>query len=282
MITARQNIFELIEKNYNLGREISKINDLYEELYVNFVNRYGDDDNDKLSRWANNYGLPQWKNRGTIICIDELEEILGIEDIIDDAEERILSVEGALRYIEYILNIVYLYECKGGVLEDNDIYEKLMKIVNNLLGHVNYEIKYFQQHEKVLVVEKNSAATAVAEVTDKKTALNVIEYNHYLLKGNLEKKQTILKILADKAEGIRTKEKDALDDFMYLANNAHIRHNNKLGSKKQDYLDEIGDEGLEKLYDKAYQLFLSGMLDYEYKTNLKSELKEIKKLLPHK
>lgn len=270
MQTARTNIFDLMAQNYNLSKEVLKIEDFYKRL--------------NLEWWLNSRGLKQWKNIGTIIDIDELEEKLGIEKIMDNADddEKQLSVQEALIYIEYVLNMIYLYESKYETKEGNKDYETLMGIINNLLGHVNYKIEYFKEEEKVLIVEKNLAAQEVAELVDKKTALNVIEYNHHLLKGNLEKKKLILKTLADEAEGIRGREKGALDDFMYLANNTHIRHNNKKGTKKQEYLDTIGDEELEKLYDTAYKLYLIGRLDYEYNTILKSEVENIKKLLPHK
>ena len=51
-----------------------------------------------------------------------------------------------------------------------------------------YETKILEDEERVLLLEKNAAATAVAEITPSEISNKIIEYNHFLLKGNIEEK----------------------------------------------------------------------------------------------
>ena len=61
-------------------------------------------------------------------------------------------------------------------------------------------LKHFPKQEKVLVVHKNPAATAVAEIIDESLAYSVIDYNHHLLKGDIAKKKAILLALGSDLE----------------------------------------------------------------------------------
>ncbi len=70
------------------------------------------------------------------------------------------------------------------------------------MSNLSYEYIYFDKEEKVILVERDSAAFAVADIVEEELAFKVIEYNHYLLKGDLDKKRNILKALADKVEGL--------------------------------------------------------------------------------
>ena len=143
-----------------------------------------------------------------------------------------------LDYLEYIVNIIWLCnEQYLGTSDDyNDEYAYLQENVIRVLEDLGYETKFFEDEEKVLLVEKNEAMTAVAEIVDRKTAYAVIEYNHHLLKGNIAEKQRILKILADKFEPMRRKlkkaDKDLESNTGYLLNKMNIRHNNIEGKMR--------------------------------------------------
>lgn len=292
MITARQNIFDIIQNNYDIAREINKINDIINRLEVGLDDvegfGYGFFNSENLYKWVEDNCFPKWKNRGVMLDIEEFEDILGIEDIILNAEREMIAPEDALIYLEYILNIIYMClnsdAYKNNELKIDEKYSILMEVINNLLDNLNYEIKYFENEEKVLLVEKNATATAVAEISDEKTALEVLEYNHYLLKGNIEKKRAILKSITDVVEGHRTNQKNSgvLSDYGYLVNNLNIRHNNFDGSKKQPYLISMTDEELEQWYDITYQIILICILQNEYDSNLKEEISALKKTMPHK
>ena len=145
------------------------------------------------------------------------------------------------------------------------------------MSNLNYEYIYFDKEEKVILVERDSAAFAVADIVEEELAFKVIEYNHYLLKGDLDKKRNILKALADKVEGFRDNlNKSLFSDFGYLANNINIRHNNLEGKNKKEYLLNIANEELEDWYDETYQVMLLCILENNYKTSITNKIKEIK------
>ena len=76
-----------------------------------------------------------------------------------------------------------------------------------LFEDLGYETKILEDEERVLLLEKNAAATAVAEITPSEISNKIIEYNHFLLKGNIEEKWKILLVLADKFEPVKNELK---------------------------------------------------------------------------
>lgn len=148
-------------------------------------------------------------------------------------------------------------------MEYGYLQENVISIVENL----NFDIKVFNNEEKVIIVEKNAAATAVAEVLDEDMAYETIEYNHYLLKGDIAKKQRILKGLADKIEPMRGElkkiNKELESNVGYLLNKMNIRHNNVEGKNAIEYVKNLTDEELEEWYDETYQMLLLCILEYD-------------------
>lgn len=99
---------------------------------------------------------------------------------------------------------------------------------------------------------------------DEDTACKVIEYNHYLLKGDIDKKKEILLQLASKYEGIKSNIKNLNskldDDIGFMLNNVHIRHNNKSVKSKKEYVSKMRKDTMEKWYDETYQMLLLAFL----------------------
>lgn len=130
-----------------------------------------------------------------------------------------------------------------------------------------HEANFFEDEEKVLLVEKNAAATAVAETMEPSISYKVIEYNHFLLKGKIEEKRNILLALADKFEPIRPELKKVNSklesNIGYLLNKMNIRHNNKDGKMAGGYVANLSSEELEKWYDETYQMLLLAFLEKE-------------------
>ena len=141
--------------------------------------------------------------------------------------------------------------------------------VFDVINSMNYETRIFEDEEKVILVEKNEAATAVAEIIEPELANEVIQYNHYLMKGNIEGKKRILKVLADKIEPMRAefkklqKYKELESDIGFLLNKMNIRHNNIEGKNAIDYVKNLSEEEMENWYDETYQLILLCILEYD-------------------
>ena len=145
---------------------------------------------------------------------------------------------------------------------------------------MNFCQQELNNEERIILIEKNPSAIAVAEIVDEDTACKVIEYNHYLLKGDIDKKKEILLQLTNKYESMKSNIKGLNskldDDIGFMLNNINIRHNNKSGKNKKEYISKMRKDTMEKWYDETYQMLLLAFLLNEQPSRSKkiSQLKE--------
>lgn len=127
-------------------------------------------------------------------------------------------------------------------------------------------------------MEKNPMAIEVASIVPS-ISDEIIEYNRYLLRGDLERKREILIKLADvlepKKKDLDRIFKQASSDFFYMANSMNIRHNNcdPNGPNYKKKFAELNPKEKEKWYDEAYNqaLLLFALLEYDVrKESIKS------------
>ncbi len=252
---SRTNIFEILDQKENISSQINKIEELLSEVSV---------DKSIPEDIVDMYCMREWKARGRCTSCEEIRKRLQIT--YANIKNK-LSEEQVLLYLEYVVNIIWLCNERYGVEDAEDEYIYLQENVIGLLDDLGYETKVFEDEEKVILVEKNAAMTAVAEVVDPNTAYAVIEYNHHLLKGDIAEKQRILKILADKFEPMRGElkkvNKELESNTGYLLNKMNIRHNNMEGKNAIEYVKNLSDEELEEWYDETYQMLLLCFLEYE-------------------
>ena len=273
----RKNIFEIMQEKYNYAEEIKKLSRLLHESMIKY-----DQEEFTLEEFVDEYEFDNWKNSYHYIDCEELKQAIGINKIIAYISRgNSISIKQVLLFLEYILNIISLCEKSQPIFFRHAYfikpYSRLKMNIEILLSNLNYEYKYFEKEQQVLLVEKDAAVFAVADIVEEELAFKVIEYNHYLLKGDLDKKRGILKVLADKVEGFKDNlDKGLSSDFGYLANNINIRHNNLDGKHKKEYLVTIDKEELEEWYDNTYQIMLLCILENNYRIELKNKIKEIK------
>lgn len=254
---SRRNIFEILSEKVSISSQINKIEMLLSDAYV------GSETPEDI---VDMECMREWKARGRYTSCEEIRKRL---KITYEQLNRDLSEEKILVYLEYVSNIIWLCNEKylDGSEDYNDEYQYLQENVIGLLDDLGYEKKVFADEEKVILVEKNAAMTAVAEIVDSKSAYAVIEYNHHLLKGDIAEKQRILKILADKFEPMRGELKKVNRELEsntgYLLNKMNIRHNNIEGKNAVEYVKNLSDEELEEWYDETYQMLLLCFLEYD-------------------
>lgn len=269
---SRRNIFEILSEKVSISSQINKIEGLLSDAYVG---------SNTLEDIVDMECMREWKARGRYTSCEEIRERL---QITYAHISRRLSEEQILFYLEYVSNIIWLCNEKylDGSEDYNDEYLYLQENVIRLLDDLGYEKKVFEDEEKVILVEKNAAMTAVAEVVDPNTAYAVIEYNHHLLKGDIAEKQRILKLLADKFEPLRGElkrvNKELESNTGYLLNKMNIRHNNMEGKNAIEYVKNLSDEELEEWYDETYQMLLLCFLEYE-NIERNRKISEIKKAI---
>lgn len=249
---ARKNIFEVLNNNYDIAKEMDKITELFDYNMVSYIDNRCQQRTTTLERIFEFQILPTWKQRGTLLSIDEMKDKFNIPESFE--EDSWWNIDDALNLLEIYENIAYLIHKKlnMNVYQLDSCFNLLIENIHILLDHLNYEHKIFEDEEKVILIPKNPAATAVAEISDEETAMAILMYNHHTLKGDLAEKRHLLFLIYQEYEYLLKKGRDGYTDFFVkargLANELHIRHNNKN--------IDIDDKTLEYWYDELYQLLL--------------------------
>lgn len=260
---SRKNIFEIINSNYNIVDEINKIINLYNDDLVTYKNGSWSRETTTLQNIFDYKILPNWKQRGAFLNIDEILKKLNIPKYFDN--NSFWDINDIINLLEIYNNIIYLLIKKLNIT--NNYYYKLdnrfnllVENIKLLLDHLNYEFKIFENEEKVILIPKNPAATAVAEISDEETSIAILMYNHHTLKGDLETKRHLLNSIAREYEPLLNNPIEGYIDFFKktngLLNNLHIRHNNIESVDNKNLVIDIDDKTLEHWYDELYQLLL--------------------------
>lgn len=152
--------------------------------------------------------------------------------------------------------------------------QKVQSVIDTILYNLeklNHEVQSLDD-DRIIIVQKDASVTAVADIEEPVLADAIVEYNHYLLKGNIEKKKEILREIADALEPKRSEleqiNKSFTSDMFYLVNNMNIRHNNCDKQDKKTYnpaFDSLSDEEVEVWYDNIFQQELMAFLLLEQK-----------------
>lgn len=278
---ARKNIFELLSEKYNIVKEMNKIAELFAGVKISYGDYF-------TQRAPQQYSIeqifewncfPKWKQRGPYLSCAEMKADLNIPNSFSN------NMDDIIRGLEYYINVLRMIEEKLNFSRNMQFsyppaYPMLLKNIDILLEHLNYEKQVFAQDEKVILVPKNPAATAVAEITDKEhIALAILKYNHNSLRGDLEGKRQLLLSIANEYEPLLKNPIDGFTDYFkkatFLLNNLNLRHNNKSGKDKKQFVVDMPNKELEKWYDELYQLLLFCVL---IKDNVKRK-KEIDDLV---
>ena len=151
-----------------------------------------------------------------------------------------------------------------------------------IIKDTNYELLDMKNQGRIIVEKNKYAKEAALIVESPDMAIKLIEYNHFALKGNLERKRSIILSIANYVEPMlksRVLEKSGYkqlqSDLGFLFNKFHVRHNNKEGAKAQDYICSLADDALEEWYDRIYNSALAGIIINEH-ISVQSELQELK------
>ncbi|MCH5212823.1 MAG: hypothetical protein J1G06_07400 [Oscillospiraceae bacterium] len=285
----KRNIFDIVNNIRKPSLEISRIDRLLNqqngvyvgnELFTDFM----DGTPISIIDYIDQYLFKSWCQRGTCINCDDFEISLNISYIPEDDEE--VTQDFIIIYCEYAANMIYLIKQK--ILSKDtltNVVSATEKNIEKFLDWYNYELKYFPKEEKVLVVPKNAYSTSVAEnIENESLSYSIIEYNHHLLQGDIEKKKAILLALGSDLEPhrkeIKTINKNLEDSIFFMLNNLDLRHNNrKKGDKNyNEKVAKMKKSNLEKWYDELYQLILAAYILIDNKArmveinNLKTEI----------
>lgn len=252
---TRKNIFEILEEKYDIAEEIKKISSLFNKLQFTRTH--------PLSFQQEQYTIEKlvddvfslWKQRGSCLNCAEMKEKLHLTQTFND-------LDNIINTLEYYSNILYIVEHKIDKIVNLPLrgcseYKMLLENINILLDHLHYKKITLEEEEKVILVPKDPAATAVAEISSKDIAFAILKYHHASLKGQLGEKRRLLLSIAHEYELLLKKPIDGFTEYFKMTrnilNNLNIRHNN---TAKNEFLTQMSDKELESWYDELYQLLL--------------------------
>jgi len=151
-----------------------------------------------VNTWIEN-NIRKWRDRQNFISFQELREHLGFSLRITPGKIYInrhnANMNDYFLFGEMIINII------TGLENENIIYpyseDRIIDILDTLYFNINkVGFKDKQNGNQYLIVKNNTVAIEVADMAPDLADV-IIEYNHYLLKGDLNRKQEILKKIAD-------------------------------------------------------------------------------------
>lgn len=282
---TRKNIFEILKSKYEIPVEMSKISMLFYQIKITARNPLNFEVIEcGIEQLFEIFCFTNWKQRGSYLSCDEMKKALDFPKGMVTKERDIIKI------LEYYINLLVMLNSKLSLAHNiNFSCPATYKLLNNnieiLLEHLNYEKIIFNEEEKVILVPKNPAATAVAEITENKDiAFAILKYNHASLKGNLSEKKRLLVSIANEYEALLDNPAVGFAPFFDkangLLNNLHLRHNNKSGKDKNQIVVDMSDKELEKWYDELYQLLLFCVLikdNVKRKNEIDELLKKLKK-----
>ncbi|WP_026497109.1 hypothetical protein [Butyrivibrio sp. WCD3002] len=252
---ARVHFFEAIERDNNFPKEYIKLEKMCAEEYGSIYYHT----HISINSWIEK-NFRQWRRRSNYTSFTELRVQLGFSAKNYAIIASNIDLNQYLLFCEMLLNVIAgLREYKVDSLEK--VIKALDETIKATIEKAGLEIREIDGD--ILIVEKNAVATEVAE-KHAELAEIVIEYNHYLLKGDLKRKKELLKQLADALEPKRKVlsglNKSQTDDFFYLVNNMNVRHNNcdpKDTFKYNKKFADLSQAEKESWYDLIYEQGLS-------------------------
>lgn len=252
---VRKHFFELLEREVDFQNEYIKLEKMCNEIYGHSIYSKGI----SINTWIEQ-NFRAWRKRSNFTSFKELREHLGFSITYDDGEPLInadeLDINRYLLYCEMMLNVILGLQEEHNELLDS-VIEAFINTIKAIVEKCGMEIKNI--NDEIMIVEKNAVAIEVADKVPELADI-IIEYNHYLLKGDLNRKKELLKRIADALEPERKElngiNKSATDDFFFMVNNWNIRHNNCNPNDAKNYnpkFDSFSTAQKEECYDLVYE-----------------------------
>jgi len=218
--------------------------------------------------------------RGTCISLEDFDDFYGYHFEEEPSE---FDIDYLISFCEYSFNLLFYYQTPNGsvpFVSENLPIQFYLDQVSMVIEDIGY-MKNFHDHV-IDFVPKDHVAISVAEIIDRNLSYRVIEYNHHTMKGDINRKKTILIALADKLEPLRLELKNINsnleDDLFFLFNSINLRHNN-IDPNGKHYAKTVSDmknDELEKWYDDVYQMCLLAFLELD-NTERENRVKKLRK-----
>ena len=230
---ARRNFHEIInDSTINIKAEYDRLYDLY---------HYGVYADTPINEWVEEEFLRFDEDfRKRTISLDDFNKTFQFHF---KKVSQGMTIEKLILFCEYLTNICNQLKKNAKYQFSTELDKDIQLLRAAIMGCVDALGLMLVQNEKIVIyIEKNPEAIAVAEIVPKELAFPILEYNHFRLKGDLNKKKQILKSMADNIENQREDIRNInaqLESQLYQLMNKFIRHDHS----KTEYIMGMSKEG---------------------------------------
>ena len=268
----------------HLGNRLKKIkinvveeyNKLYNLFYKDIVGFYGFG---TFHSWVNEH-FNEFPKKFGMDSLDEFDNKMNLKF----SQKQSCSENDLILFCEYLLFICNQVNYIRFSVIDISAKQKYSQIkykteyLKNSFGWMSYE----DENGFIYLNKKNKVSSYVAKLRENKDIeFDILKYNHYSMKGNLNGKKEILRNIADKLEPknkrkiIERFNKELESDLFTGFNNCNIRHNNLDSTYVEKYtksFDDLSNEDKEKLYDYLYKCCLIALLSIDIENEVGKDL----------
>lgn len=189
---------------------------------------------------------------------------------VKDEEQRL---EQLVSLCEFVYNFTKAVECyvvsnskKNTLYKGTDHIRLIIRNIESCMDEIGFRI--ISKEGLYIIVNTTPEVLAVSEIVKPEIAVNVFEYNHFRMRGQLAEKLSILKLLADDLEPHR-KELDEisknLSSNLFRLLQFFVRHNHT----EDDKYKALTKNEIEAWYDDIYQMYLLAKLELDNRDRMK-------------
>ncbi len=248
----RKNIYEIINSKIDIESEYLQLYNQFYKLTEIYIPTRGNMTVYDIAEILFDSFSKKFIKRS--VTISDFDNMYGFNFI--PREE--IPIEEFITFCEYIINI-----CNQIQSIEHDTEPFLTTLVSNVIECMDeYNYKVIKKDEIFIFVENKAEATAVAEIVDDNLAYSTLEYNHFTMKGDLERKKSTLVKMADNIEPDRKKLNNLqlkFTDQLFNLLNKYIRHN----PQNNKYISSLSNVEKESIYDDIYQMWLLAKLQLD-------------------
>lgn len=205
---GRRNFFDRLVRTLDFQKEYQKI----ESLVLQPHSLHGYSIEDSIERYFKN-----WKYNANYLSFKELRDHLEFTFVRDGyydlPSEIIKDANDFFDYCEMIINMIVLLPEEEAEYHGNNVNE-IIRLIDYDLNSLNHKIRKID--DKYLIIQKDATVSEVVDIVEDSLAKIILEYNHYLLKGDLEKKKNILIKIANALESQKVKSKRLIINYLKI------------------------------------------------------------------
>ena len=275
---SRSNIFELLS-NSSVENDLLSIDYLIHSSQFRYIHGYHTFTS-TIEQHANRC-FHKWTMRGTAISLLNVRERIGISELktfIKNSDNQITYLEYAYNVLDLFRNVKDYPSCIESPEYINAVHCCELTIDKLSLKPEKLSSKFGTY---ILVPADPSVISVAERVGNIDVKLQILQYHHHLLKGNLEKKKSILLAMSllfedDKAVMEKSSFHQLTKDIGFVLNNFNIRH-----TISDSPFSALSTTELESIYDDLYEMLITWFSALTYNNEISIKIEKYRLSLKH-